>query len=222
MASLAAELSSVVQEAISALEQEDTNDLAGAIDTYYKLKSQLKYVLDMKISPTQDGALGTVCKCLAESYEYRIQASAHCFLLACRLTIHASTACKSPGCQLRSCMLQVLREKQLQHSLASVNACQWLQLEGDNPLHEPVALEGSDLSAAADSMAAMHAQPQHIMATAVAAGGNTVNTMQQMNHRQPGPETTADGGDLVADSLELLRRCQRSVSGSMDDVIGME
>ena len=75
MASLAAELSSVLQEAISALEQEDSNDLAAAIDTYYKLQSQLKYVLDMKIDPTQDGPLATVCRGLAESYDIRIQAS---------------------------------------------------------------------------------------------------------------------------------------------------
>ena len=75
MASLAAELSSVLQEAISALEQEDNNDLAAAIDTYYKLKSQLKYVLDMKMEPTQDGALATVCRGLAESYDIRIEAS---------------------------------------------------------------------------------------------------------------------------------------------------
>ena len=89
-------------------------------------------------------------------------------------------------------------------------------------MHEPVVAEGSDLSAAADSMAVMHAQPQQLMAAAVAAGGNTVTSMQQLNYRQPGGAAAADGENHVADSLELLRRCQRTVSGNMDDVVGIE
>ena len=90
-------------------------------------------------------------------------------------------------------------------------------------MHEPVIAEGSDLSAAANSMAAMHAQPQQLTAAAVAANGNTVTSMQQLKCRQPvGAAAAADGEDHVADSLELLRRCQRSVSGNMDDVVGME
>lgn len=72
---VSAELQAVLHEAVYALQLEDSKDWSAAVDSYYKAKSKLGFVVDMMLDVSKQQELADVCRGLMETYEYRIQES---------------------------------------------------------------------------------------------------------------------------------------------------
>jgi hypothetical protein len=136
-----------------------------------------------------------------------------CIHLLCNLqtlsTAHVFTAVWHPCVVLQWCVfvvhLQVLRSR-----TAAAEEAQWVQMERCSAGDDEASRASTTFAAGYDGRACR----QHELQAATGAAG--------MQSRSFSPEATGEGLQDPQYAIELLRLCQRTVSGSLDDVVGLE
>lgn len=114
-------------------------------------------------------------------------------------------------------LLQTLKDKQLQtHS--SVDDGTWVQLDPVASGHD-MATEGTSTTSTHDSMVADPPRSLHRGGSGVRQAICQRQTNILCAHDDDNDRNPCDGADI---SMEVLRQCQRQVSGSVDDIVGLE